>query len=453
MPVFRDCWDSVRGNVRDCLSTPLTKKKLLIFGGVFILLVVLIIILVVSLSAGSSSPTPETPPKGQVALAKGPTVFGGSYNVILKDKQMNMVNSLNDTELRNLLSMNDLSLSSQFNGLIWPVGASDCLTASQRDAVSQTLEEIDVAIRITQRLQSNITLVTQEKGLLEAKSAGKVGVILSLNGGYGIDSRLAVLRVMYNSGVRIMSLTNNCSTPWAGNFESTTAGLTAFGQSVVKEANRLGIILDLARSSFTTIDNVLGNSSAPVIFNGVGAMTLNKNTSNIDDNTISVIKGKAHCLVMVTFNCLQIQTTANNCTINDAIQHINYFANALGKNMVGIDADFIPGNTYPTGLQNLGDVSALFNALNTNETFPWSIQELEGLAFGNFLTVFKQVELIAANSTTQLPVEALESYDDFKAFKTDNMSCYTDWSMRKYPDPASQVIPIKKEDSPVAPKP
>uniref|UniRef100_A0A0A9ZHE5 Dipeptidase n=4 Tax=Lygus hesperus TaxID=30085 RepID=A0A0A9ZHE5_LYGHE len=416
MSFFHDCWDSVRGNVRNCLTTPLTKKRLLIFGGIFVAFVLFIVILVVCLNGGSSSPAAQ----GSDALNNGPLTFGLVDNSWLKTTYINKINE-NLAKIEEKLNLKSY-IESKLGAMIWSVGASNCAQASQKDAVSQTLEGIDAAKRLASSL-GNLILASGTQDMTEAKANSKVAMLISLDGGYTIDSRLGVLRMFRDLGVRVMTLTGNCSTPWA-----SSSSLTTFGKAVVGEANRMGLLLDLAGSSSAVITAALASSTAPVIFNGIGSQSLTNVPTNLDNATLSSLKGKGH-VVMVSFKCAVIKASNGSCSQIDVINHINVIRDLAGAASVGIAADFGGADAdYPTDLKNISGVADLFNKLYEKNN--WGLSDLEGLAYGNFINAL-QSSANAANST-QTPNDNLEDEAELKILPNNTLVCYSDVPIR-YP--------------------
>ncbi|KAF6203581.1 hypothetical protein GE061_001913 [Apolygus lucorum] len=430
MSFFRDCWDSLRGNVRNCLTTPLTKKKLLIFGGIFCAFVLFIIILVVCLNGGSSSSSA----KGSDALNNGPLTLGLIANSWLKTQYVNQINE-NLNQIKGQLSL-DSYISSKLGAMIWSVGASDCAKASQKDAVSQTLEGIDAAKRLVAAMGQQLILASGTQDMTSAKANSKVAMLISLDGGYTIDSRLGVLRMFYDLGVRVMTLTGTCATPWAGISSGNTA-LSSFGNTVIGEANRMGLLIDLAGSSSEVITASLKASKAPVIFNGIGAQSLTNVPSNLDNATLSSLKDKGH-VVMVSFKCSIVKNSNGNCSMDDVINHINVVKDLAGAASVGIAADFGGSDTdYPSDLRNISGIAALFDKLYSSNN--WGLTDLEGLAYRNFINALQNSAKAADGTKT--PSDALEDETELKTLPNSSLECYSDVSIRYHP-PTPATTPV-----------
>ncbi|BES99787.1 Dipeptidase [Nesidiocoris tenuis] len=417
MSFFRDCYESMRGNIRNFMSTPLSRQKLYIFGGVFIALLLLVIILVVSLHSSSSGDSPQ----GSSVLNDGP---GGSSNIDPSKLKNYVVQGLKDnsTEILNTFNLSNIT-SSHLVTTIWPAGASSC-GANQKDAIAQTLEIIDVVKRVVQKVP-NLSLVSDSQGLSDAKSNDKIGVVISLDGGYTIDSRLSVLRMFKSLGASVFTLTGACSVPWVvSGTNTTTTNLTQFGTQIVTEASRLGLLLDLTYSSPTVVETVVKSEAPAIIFNGVGALSLTNNTVNLSNDTLKIIKDKG--VVLVGFDCAIINTT-DNCTIGDVIKHLNFIAEVTGtKKTVGLSLNF-SSPSLPSDLKSPQDVGVLLDQLQKDN---WSLDELRGLAYDNFLSAWKKALDYANKKIADPPVDVLETETELDSSNKTNLVCYSDLSIR-----------------------
>ncbi|XP_030896935.1 dipeptidase 1 isoform X2 [Leptonychotes weddellii] len=175
-----------------------------------------------------------------------------------------------------------------------------------KDAVKRILEQIDVIHRMCQMYPETFVCVTDSAGIRQAFQQGRIASLVGVEGGHSIDSSLGVLRALYHLGMRYLTLTHSCNTPWADNWlvdkddKARSQGLSDFGQSVVKEMNRLGVIIDLAHVSEATMRAALNLSKAPVIFSHSSAFSLCPHRRNVPDTVLQLVN-QTGSLVMVNF--------------------------------------------------------------------------------------------------------------------------------------------------------
>ncbi|HWZ58882.1 MAG TPA: dipeptidase, partial [Gemmatimonadaceae bacterium] len=197
-------------------------------------------------------------------------------------------------------------------GQFWSVyipGEADDRAYAANGAVSDRpgyarvqLEQIDIARRFIARYPDRLMPAYTAADLRAAIAAGKVGSILGMEGGHAIDNSLGVLRAYYALGVRYMTLTHNVTLDWADAALDTArhGGLTPFGREVVREMNRLGMLVDLSHVSPGTMSAALAVSEAPVIFSHSGARALVDHRRNVPDSILRKVPANGG-IVMVPF--------------------------------------------------------------------------------------------------------------------------------------------------------
>ncbi|KAF5304670.1 hypothetical protein FQA39_LY09447 [Lamprigera yunnana] len=292
-----------------------------------------------------------------------------------------------------------------------------------KDAVAKTLEQIDVIKRMIKKYPNELQLATSEEDIMEAFSQHKIASLIGVEGGHSIDSRLGVLRMYYDLGVRYMTLTHSCNTPWADNsyIDDAAPGyvvnLTDFGKVVVKEMNRLGMMIDLSHVSHNVMNEAIKISRSPVIFSHSGAYSIRKHNRNIPDDTLLLLK-KNKGIAMVNFYPGFISDSPENATIHDVVKHINYIADVAGIEFVGIGSDYDGVSEMPKGLEDASKYPDLFDLLQKENSTRWTNETLSLLAGKNFLRVFKAVEKIKDNLKTEdpheiwIPIEDLDAIND-----------------------------------------
>ncbi|XP_054004961.1 dipeptidase 1-like isoform X1 [Hylaeus anthracinus] len=282
--------------------------------------------------------------------------------------------------------------------------------ASQfKDAVQLTLRQIDVIQRLVARYPNDLQFVTKADHIEAAFKNGKIASMIGVEGGHSIDSSLAVLRLYYQLGVRYLTLTHSCNTPWADASpvnDGSVHNLTDFGAAVVYEMNRLGMMVDLSHVSHNVMREVLAITKAPVMFSHSSAFSVCNHYRNVPDDVLHSVKNN-NGVVMVNFysgfvNC----NSSRNATMQDVIDHINHIRNLIGADHVGIGADYDGVESMPEGLDDVSTYTDLFDRLYESEVEPrWTKEELEKLAGRNLIRVFKAVELVRDMLASEPPRE------------------------------------------------
>lgn len=276
-------------------------------------------------------------------------------------------------------------------------------TAQDKDAVRLTLEQIDLIRRICTE-NPQMELVTTSEGM---RNSTKIACLISVEGGHSIDSSLPALRMFYQLGVRSMALTHTCNTPWAESssslykmYQRKSNSLTEFGQAVVNEMNRLGMLIDLSHSSWETTRAVLTHSTAPVIFSHSSAYAVCHNTRNVPDDLLLRLKENGG-LIMVNFykSFVACSDTTNVSIVADHFDHIK---RVIGAESIGIGADFDGAQGFPQGLEDVSKYPALIEELISRN---WNEEELAGVLRLNFLRVFREVEKVRDDMLYTLPSE------------------------------------------------
>ncbi|XP_037672053.1 dipeptidase 3 isoform X2 [Choloepus didactylus] len=312
-------------------------------------------------------------------------------------------NRLQDVNLHNF-NRGQTSLDRLRDGLVgaqfWSAHAP-CHTQDW-DAVHLTLEQIDLIHRMCASY-SELELVTSAEGL---NSSQKLACLIGVNGGHSLDSSLSVLRSFYLLGVRYLTLTDTCSTPWAESstkfrhhFYTNFSGLTSFGEKVVAEMNRLGMMVDLSYASDTLAQRTLEVSQAPVIFSHSAARAVCNNSLNVPDDILQLLKNGGIVMVTLSMGVLQCNLFANVSTVADHFDHIRA---VIGSEFMGIGGNYDGSGRFPQGLEDVSTYPVLIEELMSRG---WTEEELQGVLRGNLLRVFRQVEQVREKNSRQSPVE------------------------------------------------
>ncbi len=238
---------------------------------------------------------------------------------------------------------------------------------------------------------STITQATTMQQALEINSQNKIAAVIGVEGGHSIENSLDNLVALYNAGMRYLTITWNNSTDWAisaSDSRTLTNGLTYFGRQVIRKLDSLGVIIDVSHVGIKTIQDILEETTNPIIASHSGARALRNSTRNLYDWQIQDIANSGGVIGIVFYP--PFLTSTPPATISDVIQHIDYIVNLLGSTdnvAIGSDFDGI-GTNVVMGLEDVSKFPALTLALLQH-----GYTELEVAKFlgGNFKRVFEQV--------------------------------------------------------------
>ncbi len=312
----------------------------------------------------------------------------------------------------------------------WSVFVSANLTEQQ--AVQATLEQIDVMKRVIAANPDTMAYATSSADVEMAWKAGKIASLIGMEGGHSIGGSLGVLRQMYALGARYMTLTHFKNNGWADSGTDAPAhnGLTPFGKDVVREMQRIGMLVDLSHTSQKTMLDALDIARAPVIFSHSGAMTISGHPRNVSDEVLDRLKANGG-VIMVNFfppyvsAALRDWTAARAAeearlkslrpdrpdltapaladwdkghakpavTIADVANHIDHIKARIGIDHIGLGSDFDGGSIGLVGLDDVASYPALFVELARRG---YSKADLEKIASGNIMRALKGAEVYAA---------------------------------------------------------
>lgn len=326
-------------------------------------------------------------------------------------------------------------------GQFWSVYITGTIVGDE--AIRTTIEQIDTARRIIESYPQHLELAASADDMVRIRRRGRIGSLLGIEGGRQIGGSLPALRRFYNLGARYMTLTHNQTTEWAdaATEDPKHDGLSPFGLEVVKEMNRLGMLVDLSHVAPATMRDAIAASRAPVIFSHSDAYALNPHPRNVPDDVLRLLPANGG-VIMITFvppfvspqdwawsrersaqearlKSLYSYSTklqagelkkweqanpAPPVTVSDVADHIEHVVRVAGHDHVGIGGDLDGIDRTVSGLGGVETYPNLFAELIRRG---WSDSNLAKLAGGNILRVMRRAEAVAASMKDQPPSMAV----------------------------------------------
>ena len=260
-------------------------------------------------------------------------------------------------------------------------------------AVRATLEQIDIVHRMVRKYPDTFELARTAADVERIFKAGRIASLIGMEGGHSIDNSLATLRMFHAAGARYMTLTHSTNVRWADSAtdKPKLGGLSRFGEEVVREMNRLGMLVDLSHTSPETMLDAIRVSEAPVIFSHSDARGLNDHGRNVPDDVLKQLQANDG-VVMVTF-VPGFLTPTGKATLADAANHMDYVRKVAGADYVGIGSDFDGIQSVPVGLEDVSKYPALTAELLRRGWREEDVRKALGL---NVLRVMRRAEEVAA---------------------------------------------------------
>jgi len=307
------------------------------------------------------------------------------------------------------------------------------------DAVQATLEQIDDVHRLAERYPETFEIARTADDVVRIHKAGRVASLIGMEGGHSIHNSLAALRQLYEAGARYMTITHTKNTDWADSATDAPqhGGLTRFGEEVIREMNRLGMLVDLSHVAPETMKKAIAVSAAPVIFSHSSSRALVDHARNVPDDVLRLLPQNGG-IVMVTFvpsfvseevrawnsendaeearlkalypgdpervkrelDDWQKKRPAPRATLEQVADHVEHARRIAGIDHVGIGSDFDGITSVPLGLESVGDYPNLFAELLRRG---WTDEEIKKLAGLNALRVLREAEQVSQRLKKERP--------------------------------------------------
>jgi membrane dipeptidase len=327
-------------------------------------------------------------------------------------------------------------VGAQFWSVYVPAGR-----AKDHTAVRETLEQIDVVYRMVRAYPDTFEMAYTADDIVRIHKQGKIASLIGVEGGHSIDNSLGVLRMLYALGARYMTLTHSANTDWVDSAtdKPVNHGLSPFGEQVVLEMNRLGMLVDISHVSAETMRHVLRISKAPVIASHSSAYAIAQHARNVPDDVLREVK-KNGGVVMVNFypgfvmpegaratrEVLQVMRELQDRypkpeeftaafeqwrkehpfpsgSVHNVVDHIEHIIKVAGVDHVGLGSDFDGITQVPRQLE---DVSCYPNITQVLLDRGYSRDDILKALGGNVLRVLRQAEQVAKEWKTAAPAES-----------------------------------------------
>jgi membrane dipeptidase len=302
-------------------------------------------------------------------------------------------------------------------------------TAKDRTAVTKTLEQIDLIHRLIKKYPETFELALTADDIVRIRRSGKIASLIGLEGGHSIDNSLGVLRMLHRLGARYMTLTHSDNLDWADASTDVPKlrGLSPFGESVVREMNRLGMLVDISHVSADTMRHVLKVTKAPVIFSHSSAFALAPHPRNVPDDVLKQLPANGG-VVMVNFYSGFITPEGARAlqdagpkyrelkkqyanpeelkvawatwrkehpmprgSIHDVVDHIEHVIKVAGIDHVGLGSDYDGIGTTPTQLDDVSTYPLITQELLNRG---YGREQIHKILGGNVLRVMRAVEAV-----------------------------------------------------------
>ncbi|MEP6526243.1 MAG: dipeptidase [Nocardioidaceae bacterium] len=316
-------------------------------------------------------------------------------------------------------------------GQFWSVFVPTSLQGDS--AVTATLEQIDFVYALATRHAGELALATTADQVESVHASGRIASLLGMEGGHSINESLGTLRMMRALGVRYMTLTHNDNLPWADSAtdEPVLGGLSPFGEDVVREMNRIGMLVDLSHVSADVMRQALRVTGAPVIFSHSSARAVCDVPRNVPDDVLGELSANGG-VCMVTFVPMFVSPTCatwlSECreivvqrggdpkafedldpvmtervesapppvaTVDDVVAHVEHVRDVAGVDHIGLGGDYDGSRFMPVGLEDVSGYPRLFDALARRG---WSDADLGRLAGANVLRVLRAADDFAGSA-------------------------------------------------------
>lgn len=296
-------------------------------------------------------------------------------------------------------------------------------------AFSTTLEQIELVRLMLDRYPDDLAFADTADDIERIAGEGKIASLIGVEGGHCIEESLGSLRKLHDLGARYMTLTHGDTISWAdsGTDEERNGGLTEFGREVVREMNRLGMMVDISHVSVEVMHQAIDTSAAPIIFSHSSARAVADHPRNVPDEVLRRIPEKDGVVMVNFFSAFVVPAAVENYatlfelrrklrregldesvvgsrvaewraknrmprgTIHDLLDHIDHIAKVAGVEHVGIGSDFDGVSVLPEGLEDVACYPRITQGMLDRGYTP---EQIRGVLGGNLLRVMRKAEAV-----------------------------------------------------------
>ncbi len=311
------------------------------------------------------------------------------------------------------------------------------------------IEQIDFVKRLVGRYPDYLELALTADDIERIHADGKIASLIGMEGGHSIEDSLAVLRATYDLGARYMTVTHSKNTNWADSATDDPQfdGLNDFGREVIREMNRLGMLVDLSHVSPATMHDTLDVTAAPVIFSHSSAFAVCKHVRNVPDDVLLRVRDNGGVVMVVFLGYYvseDLRTWAERrqterarlskdergdnvlitaglaawdranpkprATIGQVVDHMDHIRDVIGVDYIGLGGDYDGTSSLPVGMEDVSTYPDLIVEMLRRGYTDEAVRKIIGL---NVLRVMRDVEAVAAKLQAERePSEALFLFED-----------------------------------------
>jgi membrane dipeptidase len=308
-------------------------------------------------------------------------------------------------------------------------------TVKNGKALATTLEQVALVQEMMKRYPETFEMASTADDVVRIHKAGKIASMLGVEGGHSIENSLANLRRLHELGARYMTLTHSDTLDWAdaATDDPKSGGLSKFGEDVVREMNRLGMLVDLSHVSDETMQDAIRVSQAPVIYSHSSARAIADHPRNVSDDMLRLVKQNRGVVIVNFFSGFVVPSSAKKMakmfdasrelrkkfpddqefererekwrranpiepgTIHDVVDHIDHIVRLAGIDHVGIGSDYDGVGMLPAQLEDVSTYPLITQELLNRG---YTAQQIHKIMGGNILTVMREAEEVAKKLQT-----------------------------------------------------